>query len=70
LTAETPKTSDWNYHPMKGIPPKPGSFLIAECDAGIANRLRVLAFFMEYTQSFRAELFFVWEVNVACLHKR
>lgn len=46
--------------------PQSSKFFIAECDAGFANRLRVLSFFMSYTKYFNAELLFIWEVNAAC----
>src|SRR5689334_19076191 len=43
-------------------------FIIAECNAGMANRLRALAYFMFYAhdQYDGSSLVFVWDVNAPC----
>ena len=50
--------------------PKGGSVVkvIAECDGGLANRVRVLVFYSYYARwkYNGAELLFVWDVNDAC----
>jgi hypothetical protein len=50
-----------------GIAPDPG-YIVAESDAGLSNRLRVLAAYMYVGESrFEgAHLVFIWDVNSAC----
>ena len=51
--------------PFNGSDP---GYIIAECDTGLANRLRVLAAFMHVgrVRFNDAHLVFVWDVNSAC----
>ena len=46
----------------------PGGYIIAEADAGLSNRLRVLAAYMYIAQANYngANLVFAWDVNSAC----
>lgn len=50
-----------------GEGPDPG-YIIATCDSGLANRLRVLAAYMHVGKRRfdNAHLLFVWDVNSAC----
>lgn len=56
-------TIEHEYSPREGV-----NAIIAECDGGLANRVRVLVFYSYYAQwkYSGAELWMVWEVNDAC----
>ena len=44
-----------------------GGYIIAGCDGGLANRLRVLAAYIHIAKyNYKSELMFIWDVNSAC----